>query len=131
MNRRVTDDMLNAPMPWRLEDLDAVTQAGLLTLGSTFAALRRDRIVTQRALAARVGTSQSTISRFESGKAPWLTARYLARMLVALNVGPARLKFIDPRPRWEVDPIVEFMERANRYTVPTPTPEKADGAREG
>jgi len=80
-------------MPFGVREQGAPTQAGLVLLGFTFASLRRSHGYSQRALAPRCGLSQSSISRFEAGKAPWLTARYLARMLSALEIAPAELAF--------------------------------------
>lgn len=80
-------------MPFGVQEQDAPTQAGLVLLGFTFASLRRSHGYSQRALARRCALSQSSISRFEAGKAPWLSARYLARMLSALDIAPAELAF--------------------------------------
>jgi DNA-binding XRE family transcriptional regulator len=71
----------------------STVQCWLVLLGFIFASLRRSHGYSQRALAPRCGLSQSSISRFEAGKAPWLTARYLARMLSALEIAPAELAF--------------------------------------
>ena len=62
------------------------TQAGLRRLGRTFARLRISRGLTQAALGERIGLSQASVSRFENGLQPGLGARWLARMMMVLDV---------------------------------------------
>jgi transcriptional regulator with XRE-family HTH domain len=78
---------------YRLEDQDAPTREALVALGSVFIELRRTRGLSQRKLAARSGLSQSTISRLETGKAPWLSAVWIARVLAGLDLEPGILGF--------------------------------------
>ena len=92
-------------MAYRLEDQDVPTREALVALGSVFVELRRSRGLTQRKLAARCGLSQSTICRLETGKAPWLSAVWIARLLAGLDIGPDILGFRttlieDPEPGW-------------------------------
>ena len=87
-------------MAYGIKILDTPTQAGLVLLGNTFATLRRSHGYSQRALAARCRLSQSSISRFENGKAPWLSALYLGRMLSARNIASAEFGFRPRAIRW-------------------------------
>ncbi|MEW5991548.1 MAG: helix-turn-helix transcriptional regulator [Chloroflexota bacterium] len=80
-------------MRFRLEDQDEPTREALTVLGGVFRGLRTGRGLTQRQLEARSGVSQSTISRFENGKAPWLAAVQIARLLAALDLEPGLLGF--------------------------------------
>ena len=64
---------------------DQLIDAALRAFGRAFAELRRGRGFSQRALAARTGVAQSSISRLEAGKAPWLSAKWIALMLVELG----------------------------------------------
>ena len=72
----------------RREDL---TTKGLVRLGSVFARLRIAHGFSQQKLGERIGLSQASISRFENGKQPGLSARWLARMLIVLEVSPGAL----------------------------------------
>ncbi|MES2211159.1 MAG: helix-turn-helix domain-containing protein [Chloroflexota bacterium] len=102
-------------MPFQLEDLDPATRAGLETLGAAMANLRGSRGISQHLLSRRSGVSQSSISRLEAGKAPWMRARHLARMLTALGVGPLEIDFRPPDVRVPSrDPILEFVDRMYR-----------------
>ena len=64
-----------------------------MALGSVFLELRRSRGLTQRRLAWRSGLSQPTISRLETGKAPWLSAVQIARLLAGLDLDRDELGF--------------------------------------
>ena len=120
-----TRRVLGCCMPFRLEDLDTETRAGLMALGETMARLRTARGSSQRLLSRRSGVSQSSISRLEAGKAPWLRARHVARLLTALGVSAAALDFTAAsdvtdapsriRPR---DPILEMADRAGQVGPP-------------
>ena len=55
----------------RLPRPDPRLDEPLRLLGTAFADLRRNRGLSQRAMAEIIGVSQSSISRFEAGKAPW------------------------------------------------------------
>jgi transcriptional regulator with XRE-family HTH domain len=103
-------------MAYRLEDQDAPTREALVALGSAFFEIRRARGLTQRKLAARSGLAQSTISRFETGKAPWLAAVWVARLLAALDLEPGLLGFGERAVRSNVPGWVVLMRRfeANR-----------------
>ena len=95
----------NARMAYRLEHQDEATREALIALGSVFLELRRSRGLTQRQLAGRCGLSQSSISRLETGKAPSLSAIWIARMLACLDIAPGILGFTskiveDPEPSW-------------------------------
>jgi transcriptional regulator with XRE-family HTH domain len=80
-------------MGYRLEQQDAPTREALVALGSVFLELRRSRGLTQRRLALRSGLSQSSISRLETGKAPWLSAVWIARLLAGLDLASGELGF--------------------------------------
>lgn len=80
-------------MGYRLEQQDARTRDALVALGGVFLELRRSRGMTQRRLASRSGLSQSSISRLETGRAPWLSAVWIARLLVGLDLTPGELGF--------------------------------------
>lgn len=95
---------MNSTVVYRLEDQDAATQEALVALGSVFRTLRLSRGLSQRQLAARCGLSQSSISRFETGKAPWMSAVWIARLLAGLDLAPD-----------------------GRYFMPTATPSKIAG----
>ena len=107
-----------ATMGYRLEDQDPPTCEALAVLGSVFRAIREARGLTQRQLAARSGLSQSTISRFENGKAPWLAAVWIARLLAGLDLEPGLLDFgptavKSPVPGWVV--LMNRFEANRRY----------------
>jgi transcriptional regulator with XRE-family HTH domain len=92
-------------MAYRIEDQDEPTKEALIALGAVFRKIRVARGLTQRLLSARSGVSQSVISRFENGKAPWLAAVQIARLLAALDLEPGLLGFGDkavpsPVPGW-------------------------------
>lgn len=77
---------------------------GLERLGATFARLRALRGLSQAALGDRIGLSQASISRFESGKQPGLAARWLGLMLIALRVGAGELeRTLERRPADDPD----------------------------
>ena len=78
-------------MAYRLEDQDPPTRAALVALGAVVYELRRSRGLTQRKWAQRSGLSQSSISRLENGKAPWLSAVWIARLLAGLDLEPGIL----------------------------------------
>ena len=95
---------LNVPMYWKAPS-GPVTTRGLIRLGATFARLRVSRGYSQGALGDRIGLSQASISRFETGKQPGLGVRWLARMMLVLEVSADELEshlqppeppFIDP-----------------------------------
>lgn len=65
--------------------LDPATREALQALGSVIRELRAARGLTQRALAARCGLSQPTISRLECGRAEGLRAAWIARLLAGLD----------------------------------------------
>ncbi|HSO30440.1 MAG TPA: helix-turn-helix transcriptional regulator [Candidatus Sulfomarinibacteraceae bacterium] len=73
-------------MAYRLEQQDAATREALVALGSVLRELRMSRSLTQRKLEARCGLSQSSISRLETGKAPWMSAVWIARLLAGLDL---------------------------------------------
>lgn len=75
-------------MAYKLEDQDAATREALVALGSVFRTLRASRGISQRVLEARCGLSQSSISRLETGKAPWMSAVWMARLLTGLDQAP-------------------------------------------
>ena len=93
-------------MSYKLEHQDAATREALVALGSVFLALRKSRGLVQRQLSNRSGLSQSSISRLENGKAPWLSAVWIARLLAGLDLAPD-----------------------GRYFMPTPTPSQKAGWR--
>ncbi len=84
---RSTPQMCKAPPPDGPR-----TQAGLERLGRTFARLRVSRGFTQAALGERIGLSQASVSRFENGLQPGLGARWLARMMIVLDVSNLELE---------------------------------------
>jgi transcriptional regulator with XRE-family HTH domain len=98
-------------MAYRLEDQDEPTREALAVLGSTFRQIRHARGLTQRQLEARSGVSQSVISRFENGKAPWLSATLIARLLAALDLQPGLLGFGDRAVKSDVPAWVTLMQR--------------------
>jgi len=57
----------------------------LLKLAYKIASLRKQRHITQRELAKRMGTTQQTVSRFEDSKNSRLTVHTLTRIAQALN----------------------------------------------
>jgi DNA-binding XRE family transcriptional regulator len=93
--------------PWKDAE-EARTYSPLTELGRDFAELRRRRGYSQRELARICSVAQSTISRFEAGKAPWLSCGQLAKMLMILGVikteGQRRRPILESRPfdwlRW-------------------------------
>ena len=105
-------------MGYRLEDQDEPTLEALRVLGATYRSIRVARGLTQRQLSARSGLSQSTISRFENGRAPWLAAVWIARLLAALDVEPGLDGFgttavKSPVPGWVV--MMKGFEGNRRY----------------
>ena len=78
--------------------------------------IRRARGLTQRQLSARSGLAQSTISRLETGKAPWLSAVWIARLLAALDLEPGLMGFGETAVKSSVPGWVILMRRfeANR-----------------
>jgi len=72
-------------MPHSLGPIDEPTEDALRTLGAVVYELRRQHGLTQRALAARCGLSQSTISRLENGLASGLRIGWFARLLAGLD----------------------------------------------
>ena len=102
-------------MPFQMEDLDPETRAGLATLGEAMANLRGSRGISQHLLSRRSGVSQSSISRLEAGKAPWMRARLLGRLLAALGVGHREVDFEVPASRAPArDPLLEFVYEMHR-----------------
>jgi transcriptional regulator with XRE-family HTH domain len=71
---------------------DVMTTKGLRLLGETFLRLRISRHFSQAALGGRIGLSQASISRFETGKQPGLSARWLGRMMVVLEISSDELE---------------------------------------
>jgi transcriptional regulator with XRE-family HTH domain len=67
--------------------LDPLSEEALREFGTVLRVLRGQRGLSQRALAARAGISQSTISRLETGVAHGVRIRVLARMLAGLDRG--------------------------------------------
>jgi transcriptional regulator with XRE-family HTH domain len=66
--------------------IDEPTAEALRILGRILYELRRQRGLSQRALAARCGLSQSTISRLENGLAPGVRIAWIARLLAGLDL---------------------------------------------
>lgn len=66
--------------------IDECTAEALRILGRILYELRRQRGLSQRALAARCGLSQSTISRLENGLAPGVRVAWIARLLAGLDL---------------------------------------------
>jgi len=99
-----------------LNQLDPLTLDALRALGSVFEGMRRSRGMSQRRLAIRSGLSQSTISRLEAGKAPWLRAETLARLLAGIDQvideGQPRHREATGPPGWEL--LVRRFEFARR-----------------
>jgi DNA-binding Xre family transcriptional regulator len=58
------------------------------TLAREIVALRKDRHLTQKELAERIGTSQPAIARLESGNYKNLSLSFLRRVAKALNAVP-------------------------------------------
>jgi transcriptional regulator with XRE-family HTH domain len=103
-------------MAYRLEDQDAPTREALAALGSAMLEIRKARGLTQRQLSSRSGLAQSTISRLETGKAPWLAAVWIARLLAALDLEPGLMGFGATAVKSSVPGWVILMRRfeANR-----------------
>ncbi|MBA3877716.1 MAG: hypothetical protein C0498_12470 [Anaerolinea sp.] len=104
-------------MRYRFEDQDAATREALVALGSVFYELRKSRGLTQRALARRSGLSQPSISRLETGKAPWLSTIWIARLLAGLDLMPGQLGFRpaptpSPTPGWRL--LMDRFDNARR-----------------
>jgi transcriptional regulator with XRE-family HTH domain len=74
-----------AGMGYVVERLDPLSEEALREFGNVLRTLRAQRGLSQRALAARSGLSQSTISRLETGIARGVRIRVLARMLAGLE----------------------------------------------
>jgi transcriptional regulator with XRE-family HTH domain len=83
--------VFNTRMYWKAPS-GPVTTRGLVRLGDTFARLRVARGFSQAALGDRIGLSQASISRFETGKQPGLGVRWLARMMIVLEVSADELE---------------------------------------
>jgi transcriptional regulator with XRE-family HTH domain len=73
-------------MSHSLGPIDEPTAEALRILGRILYELRRQRGLSQRALAARCGLSQSTISRLENGLAPGVRVAWVARLLAGLDL---------------------------------------------
>jgi transcriptional regulator with XRE-family HTH domain len=73
-------------MPHSLGPIDEPTAEALRGLAAVVFELRRQRGLSQRALAARCGLSQSTISRLENGLAPGMRIGWLGRILAGLDL---------------------------------------------
>lgn len=99
-------------MGYRLERQDAPTREALVALGSVFRELRQLRGLTQRQLASRSGLSQSSISRLETGKAPWLSAVWIARLLAGLDLDREEL---GPRPKAGSSPEAGWLLLMRRF----------------
>ena len=69
----------------RQSDTTRTEEIGLEALGTVVRVWRRACGLSQRALAARAGVNQSTISRLETGKLSGLRLRRLARILGILQ----------------------------------------------
>ncbi len=84
---------------------DVMTTKGLRRLGTTFLRLRNSRHFSQAALGGRIGLSQASISRFETGKQPGLGARWLGRMMIVLDISADELEhhIQPPKPAPVVD----------------------------
>ena len=94
-------------MEYRLQDQDLPTREALAALGSAFLEIRRARGLTQRQLAHRSGLSQASISKLETGKAPWLRVIWVARVLASLDYdedldGFRSAPTPPPDPAWKV-----------------------------
>jgi transcriptional regulator with XRE-family HTH domain len=72
-------------MSHRLGRLDGPTHEALIELGRVLRQLRGERGLSQRALAARCGLSQATISLLENGKAEGVRVAWVARLLAGLD----------------------------------------------
>ncbi|HYN70284.1 MAG TPA: helix-turn-helix transcriptional regulator [Candidatus Eisenbacteria bacterium] len=72
-------------MGYVVERLDPLSEEALREFGNVLRMLRGQRGLSQRALAARSGLSQSTISKLETGIARGVRIRVLARMLAGLD----------------------------------------------
>ena len=72
-------------MSHSLGPIDEPTAEALRVLGRILYELRRQRGLSQRALAARCGLSQATISRLENGLAPGVRIAWIARLLAGLD----------------------------------------------
>jgi transcriptional regulator with XRE-family HTH domain len=73
-------------MPHSFGPIDEPTAEALRVLGRILYELRRQRGLSQRALAARCGLSQATISRLENGLAPGVRIAWIARLLAGLDL---------------------------------------------
>jgi transcriptional regulator with XRE-family HTH domain len=76
-----------ASVGYIVDRLDPLSEEALREFGNVLRTLRAQRGLSQRALAARCGLSQSTICRLETGIARGVRIRVLARMLAGLERG--------------------------------------------
>lgn len=96
-NRPISRPRSNFAVDW-YDPRGELNAKGLLRLGATFARLRNSRGFSQGALADRIGVSQPSISRFETGKQPGFAARWLGRMMVVLEISSDELEEYAQRP---------------------------------
>jgi transcriptional regulator with XRE-family HTH domain len=73
-------------MPYTFRPYDRAVIEALGALGRAVALARARQGMSQEGLEARSGIDQTTISRFEGGKAPGLRADRVAGLLVGLGV---------------------------------------------
>jgi len=73
-------------MPYTFRPHDPAVMGALAALGRAVASARARQGLSQEALEARSGVDQTTVSRFERGKAPGLRADRVAGLLVGLGV---------------------------------------------
>ena len=87
MHREWSDGWFDELMPYRSpEKLPADIADAAVAFGTLMRSIRGGLGLTQRRLAERCGVSQTTISRFERGRAPTMRFELVLKILVALRV---------------------------------------------
>ncbi len=68
----------------------------IMSLGKNITDIRKKKGITSRALAAAVGVTPATMSRYEHGKITGISYEMIVRISEALSVKPEELTYDDP-----------------------------------
>ena len=83
---------------WQSEDFDEMALKGMAELGKSVRAARLTRGISQAELGWRVGLSQATISRLETGRLRGLKLRKLAAIAGVIRFAPRLFPAGGPPP---------------------------------
>jgi hypothetical protein len=101
--RQASAGCFTVDVPYTIDPRDQAARRPLGWIGAAVKRARWERLLSQRALAARSGVDQGTISRLERGLAPGLRLESLAKILGAVYAIEMRTDGPIPpvRSRWD------------------------------